>query len=116
MIIIGFFVFTDWLFMFGCNGESWGGDHHFEEVCRVAVLRAKKIRISAPLSCSTYEQDTNPYNTNNLSTLRQHLLDDNVGVGSMSRNGFLSLTLADNEIEPDRMSDQISLFIESTVE
>ena len=40
LIIIGFFVFTDWLFMFGCNGESWGGDHHFEEVCRVVVLRA----------------------------------------------------------------------------
>ena len=39
-----------------------------------------------------------------------------VGEGSISRNGFLGLALADNEIEPDRMSDQISLFIESTVE
>ena len=102
--------------MFGCNGESWGGDHHFEEVCRVAVLRAKKIRISAPPNCSTHEQDPNPYNTNDLSTLRQHLLDGDVEEGNISRNGFLGLALADNEIEPDRMSDQISLFIESTVE
>ena len=94
-------------------GNRGGGDHHFEEVRRYG---AKKIQIPAPPICSTYEQDTNPYNTNDLSTLRQHLLDDDVGEGSISRNGFLGLTLADNEIEPDRMSDQISLFIESTVE
>ena len=102
--------------MFGCNGESWGGDHHFEEVCRLAVLRGKKIRISVPPSYSPYEEDTNPYSTNDISTLRQHLLVGDVFEGSISRNGFLGLALADNEIEPDRMSDQISLFIESTVE
>ena len=101
MIIIGFFVFTDWLFMFDCIGESWGGDHHFEEVCRLVVLRGKKIRIYAPPSCSTYEQDTNPFYTNDISTLRQHLLEADVGEGSISRNGFLGLALADNEIEPD---------------
>ena len=68
LIIIGFFVFTDWLFMFGCNGESWGGDHHFEEVCRYG---AKKIRIylfhqGAALIHKTPTLD--------ISTLRRHLL------------------------------------------
>ena len=102
--------------MFGCNGESWGGDHHFEEVCRVDVSRGKKIRISTLPSCNPYAQDTNPYSTNDISTLRQHLLVGDVLKDSISRNGLLGLALADNEIEPDQMSDQISLFIESTVE
>ena len=101
--------------MFGCNGESWGGDHHFEEVCRLVVLRGKKIQIAAPPSCTRLQPLHLQYKRH-ISTLRQHLLVGDVGECSISRNGFLGLALADNEIEPDRMSDQISLFIESTVE
>ena len=60
--------------------------------------------------------------TPTLTTQTTYQPSDNIfwmmmwGWGSISRNGFLGLALADNEIEPDRMSDQISLFIESTVE